>query len=111
MKNSADKPDPIGESAEVVDEQSEVALETVTAPAKVMRIGSMIKQLLDEVHSMTLDVPSRERLAEIYERSIVELAEALSPDLQEELRMLALPFNDGEVPSDAEYICWVEHNR
>jgi len=48
MKNSADKPDPIGESAEVVDEQSEVALETVTAPAKVMRIGSMIKQLLDE---------------------------------------------------------------
>jgi len=102
MKNSADKPDPIGESAEVVDEQSEVALETVTAPAKVMRIGSMIKQLLDEVHSMTLDVPSRERLAEIYERSIVELAEALSPDLQEELRMLALPFNDGEVPSDAE---------
>jgi len=102
MKNSADKPDPIGESAEVVDEQTEVALETVTAPAKVMRIGSMIKQLLDEVHSMTLDVPSRERLAEIYERSIVELAEALSPDLQEELRMLALPFNDGEVPSDAE---------
>jgi len=102
MKNSADKPDPIGESAEVVDEQSEVTLETVTAPAKVMRIGSMIKQLLDEVHSMTLDVPSRERLAEIYERSIVELAEALSPDLQEELRMLALPFNDGEVPSDAE---------
>ena len=51
---------------------------------------------------MTLDLPSRERLAEIYERSIVELAEALSPDLQEELRMLALPFNDGEVPSDAE---------
>lgn len=102
MKNSEDKPDPIGESAELVDEQSEVTLETVTAPAKVMRIGSMIKQLLDEVHSMTLDLPSRERLAEIYERSIVELAEALSPDLQEELRMLALPFNDGEVPSDAE---------
>lgn len=86
----------------VVGEQEESTLETVTAPAKVMRIGSMIKQLLDEVHSMTLDLPSRERLAEIYERSIVELTEALSPDLQEELRMLALPFNDGEVPTDAE---------
>ena len=102
MKNPEDKPAEISQPAEIVEEQSETTLETVTAPAKVMRIGSMIKQLLDEVHSMTLDVPSRERLAEIYERSIVELAEALSPDLQEELRMLALPFNDCEVPSDAE---------
>ena len=49
-----------------------------------------------------LDEASRERLAEIYERSIVELSEALSPDLQEELRKLALPFKDGEVPSDGE---------
>ena len=102
MKNPEDKAAEINKSAEIVEDQSETSLETVTAPAKVMRIGSMIKQLLDEVHSMTLDMPSRERLAEIYERSIVELAEALSPDLQEELRMLALPFNDGEVPSDAE---------
>jgi hypothetical protein len=62
----------------------------------------MIKQLLDEVRSMTLDSPSRERLAEIYERSIVELTTALSPDLQEELRTLALPFKDGDIPSDAE---------
>lgn len=102
MKHPEEKPAEISQSAEIVEEQSENTPETVTAPAKVMRIGSMIKQLLDEVHSMTLDMPSRERLAEIYERSIVELAEALSPDLQEELRMLALPFNDGEVPSDAE---------
>jgi hypothetical protein len=102
MKKPEDKPAELNQPAEIVEEQSETTLETVTAPAKVMRIGSMIKQLLDEVHSMTLDLPSRERLAEIYERSIVELAEALSPDLQEELRMLALPFNDGEVPSDAE---------
>lgn len=76
--------------------------ETVTEPAKVMRIGSMVKQLLDEVHTTELDEASRERLAEIYERSIVELAEALSPDLQEELRMLTLPFADGEAPSGAE---------
>ena len=102
MKKPEDKPAELNQPAEIVEEQSETTLETGTAPAKVMRIGSMIKQLLDEVHSMTLDIPSRERLAEIYERSIVELAEALSPDLQEELRMLALPFNDGEVPSDAE---------
>jgi hypothetical protein len=102
MKKPEDKSAEKSQPAEIVEEQSETTLETVTAPAKVMRIGSMIKQLLDEVHSMTLDIPSRERLAEIYERSIVELAEALSPDLQEELRMLALPFNDGEVPSDAE---------
>lgn len=102
MKNPEEKPAESKQFSEIVEEQGENTLETVTAPAKVMRIGSMIKQLLDEVHSMTLDMPSRERLAEIYERSIVELAEALSPDLQEELRMLALPFNDGEVPTDAE---------
>ena len=88
--------------AEVVTPQEEVPTESVTAPAKVMRIGSMIKQLLDEVHSMNLDAPSRERLAEIYERSIVELAEALSPDLADELRSLALPFKDGTIPTDSE---------
>jgi hypothetical protein len=82
--------------------QSPPTTETVTAPAKVMRIGSMVKQLLEEVRASPLDEASRERLAEIYERSIVELGEALSSDLQEELRMLALPFRDGEVPSDGE---------
>ena len=74
----------------------------MTAPAKVMRIGSMVKQLLEEVRTGALDESSRERLAEIYERSIVELSEALSPDLQDELRNLALPFKDGEIPSDGE---------
>jgi len=76
--------------------------ETVSEPAKVMRIGSMVKQLLEEVRIAPLDEATRERLAEIYERSIVELSEALSPDLQDELRNLALPFKDGEIPSDAE---------
>jgi hypothetical protein len=75
--------------------------ESVTEPAKVMRIGSMVKQLLEEVRNSQLDVGSRERLAEIYERSVVELADALSPDLQQELRMLALPFSDG-IPSEGE---------
>ena len=80
----------------------EVPNETVTEPAKVMRIGSMVKQLLEEVRGSSLDEASRERLAEIYERSIVEVSQALSPDLQHELAMLALPFKDGEVPSEAE---------
>lgn len=75
--------------------------EVVTEPGKVMRIGSMVKQLLEEVRGTHLDEPTRERLAEIYERSIVELSEALSPDLQEELRMLALPFSS-DTPTEAE---------
>lgn len=76
--------------------------ETVTEPAKVMRIGSMIKQLLDEVRSTQLDEASRERVAEIYARSVAEVASALSADLQHELFQLALPFREGEIPTEAE---------
>jgi len=89
--------------------------ESITSPAKVMRIGSMVKALLEEVRVAPLDEPSRERLVEIYERSVVELSEALSPDLQQELRMLALPFDDGEIPSEgkirvakAQLVGWLE---
>jgi hypothetical protein len=84
---------------EVVDIE---ATESVTEPGKVMRIGSMVKQLLEEVRQAPLDEASRERLAEIYERSIVEVSSALSPDLQEELHSLALPFRPDVVPSEAE---------
>jgi hypothetical protein len=83
-------------------ETAPAAEESVTQPAKVMRIGSMVKQLLEEVRNSELDEASRERLAEVYERSVTELAEALSPDLQEELRSLSLPFEHDEVPSEAE---------
>jgi len=76
--------------------------DSVTEPAKVMRVGSMVKQLLEEVRTTDLDQASRERLAELYERSVVELSDALSPDLQEELRTLSLPFEHDEVPSEAE---------
>jgi Protein of unknown function (DUF2587) len=77
--------------------------ESVTEPAKVMRIGSMVKQLLEEVRQAPLDDASRGRLAAIHARSIDELSSALSPDLGEELRSLALPFGDGAgPPSDAE---------
>jgi hypothetical protein len=75
--------------------------ESVEQPAKVMRIGSMIKQLLDEVRQAPLDEASRGRLREIYEESVRELSSGLSPDLQEELARLALPFADG-TPSESE---------
>jgi hypothetical protein len=76
--------------------------EAVEQPAKVMRIGSMIKQLLDEVRSAPLDDASRDRLVQIFETSVMELSEALSPDLQEELQRLAPPFSGNNRPSDAE---------
>lgn len=76
--------------------------ESVEEPAKVMRIGSMIKQLLEEVRGVELDAPARDRLREIYDRSVSELGSALSPDLREELDRLALPFGDESAPSDAE---------
>jgi hypothetical protein len=76
--------------------------ESVEQPAKVMRIGSMIKQLLDEVRAAPLDDASRDRLAAIFETSVKELSESLSPDLQEELARLAPPFGGDSAPSDAE---------
>ena len=76
--------------------------ESVEQPAKVMRIGTMIRQLLEEVRQAPLDEASRARLREVYETSVRELAEGLSPDLRDELDRLALPFGDGETPSDAE---------
>jgi hypothetical protein len=74
----------------------------VSSPDKVMRIGTMIKQLLDEVKSAPLDDASRVRLAGIHTRSIQELSDGLAPELQEELARLALPFSDDSIPSDAE---------
>jgi hypothetical protein len=76
--------------------------EFVSEPAKVMRVGSMIKQLLDEVRSTTLDEPSRQRLRAIYDTSIRELGSALSPDLQEELQRLAFPFDGEGIPTEVE---------
>jgi Bacterial proteasome activator len=73
----------------------------VEQPAKVMRIGSMIKQLLEEVRNAPLDQAGRTRLAEIHRRSIAELKQGLAPELVEELDRIALPFHD-EAPSDAE---------
>jgi hypothetical protein len=74
----------------------------VEQPAKVMRIGSMVKQLLEEVRAAPLDDAARGRLASIHHNSIKELSEGLAPELREELDRLTLPFVEGETPSDAE---------
>ena len=77
--------------------------EFIEQPAKVMRVGTMMKQLLDEVRSASLDEASRDRLRDIYETSLRELGSALSPDLRDELGRLALPFSDDDTaPSAAE---------
>ena len=76
--------------------------ETIDHPAKVMRIGTMLKQLLAEVRSTDLDEASRQRLREIYETSVTEVGSALSPDLRDELTRLASPFDQAEPPSAVE---------
>ena len=89
-----------GESDGEDDEQRSVT-DLVEQPAKVMRIGSMIRQLLEEVKSAPLDEASRARLREIHQASIKELEEGLAPELVEELERLSLPFGE-ETPSDSE---------
>jgi Protein of unknown function (DUF2587) len=76
--------------------------ELIEEPAKVMRIGSMIKQLLEEVRTAPLDEAGRARLAAIHERSIAELEQGLAPELVEELQRITLPFAESTTPSDAE---------
>ena len=74
----------------------------VEQPAKVMRIGNMIRQLLAEVKSAPLDDASRQRLRAIHQTSITELKDGLAPELAEELERITLPFSDDATPSDAE---------
>ena len=76
--------------------------DAIGEPAKVMRIGTMIKQLLEEVRAAPLDDASRARLREIHERSIKELETGLTPDLRDELERLSLPFTEDTIPSDGE---------
>ena len=76
--------------------------ELVEQPAKVMRIGSMIRQLLEEVKAAPLDEASRQRLKEIHAASIKELESGLAPELVEELERLSLPFTDDGTPSEGE---------
>jgi hypothetical protein len=89
------------ESAEGTDTERPIT-EMVEQPAKVMRIGSMIRQLLEEVRAAPLDEKSRARLAEIHKSSIKELEDGLAPELVDELERLSLPFADDTTPSEAE---------
>jgi hypothetical protein len=98
---AASPPEVVAAEVVVPDADDAGGGESVEQPAKVMRIGSMIKQLLEEVRHAPLDEASRGRLKEIYETSVQELAEGLSDDLRDELCRLALPF-ETELPSDAE---------
>lgn len=96
-----DTPDP--EPTEKTEEtDAEDVVGQVEEPAKVMRIGGMIKKLLEEVRDAPLDDAARSRLAEVHERSIEELEGGLSPDLVDELHRITLPFTDKDTVSDAE---------
>jgi hypothetical protein len=76
--------------------------ESVPSPAKVMRIGAMVRQLLEEVRHAPLDEAGRDRMREIYDISVRELADSLSPDLAQELGRVARPFIGEATPSEAE---------
>jgi len=94
-------PQPPGQDGDADQEQQGVGA-MVEQPAKVMRIGTMIKQLLEEVRSAPLDDASRVRLRGILSSSVRELEEGLAPDLRDELNRLSTPFADDATPSDAE---------
>jgi hypothetical protein len=90
----------IGENSD--QDRERPLADMVEQPAKVMRIGSMIRQLLEEVRASPLDEKSRVRLREIHERSVKELESGLAPELSDELNRLSLPFTEDEAPSEAE---------
>src|SRR5271156_6126792 len=97
-------PDGVAMEADAADDNSgeRPVTEMVEQPAKVMRVGSMIRQLLDEVKAAPLDEKSRARLKKIHSSSIKELEDGLAPELIDELERLSLPFADDEIPSEAE---------
>jgi len=90
------------DSAQADAAQDDRPQEYIEEPAKVMRVGAMLRQLLEELREATLDEGSRDRLREIYETSLAELGSALSPDLRDELDRITLPFDDDEIPSESE---------
>jgi hypothetical protein len=95
---------PVG-SVDLDQQQAEGAEDPsklIEQPAKVMRIGSMIKQLLEEVRAAPLDEASRQRLRDIHRRSITELEDGLAPELREELDRLSLPFDEESTPTEPE---------
>jgi hypothetical protein len=95
-------PDGVAMETDASEATERPVTEMVEQPAKVMRVGSMIRQLLEEVRAAPLDEKSRARLKAIHQSSIKELEDGLAPELVEELERLSLPFAEDEVPSEAE---------
>ena len=89
-----------GGGAEETSQAPPSERETIAEPAKLLRIASMVRELLDETRQASLDESGRGRLADVYQRAVGELAEVLSPDLKEELAGLAPPLQG--VPSESE---------
>jgi len=94
--------DGVATESDAAEVRERPVIELVEQPAKVMRVGNMIRQLLEEVRAAPLDEKSRARLKEIHASSIKELEDGLAPELVDELERLSLPFADDEVPSEAE---------
>ena len=86
----------------VGEPQPPAPTEAIASPAKVMRIGAMVRQLLEEVRHAPLDEAGRDRMRDIYDISVRELSDSLSPDLAGELGRVARPFTGDETPSEAE---------
>lgn len=116
MDPAPTQPTPDADAAPTPDGAPETTPDAtfIGQPAKVMRIGTMVKQLLEEVRSSPLDEAARGRLAEVHERSLRELEDGLSPDLVDELRRISLPFSDdnpteGELRvAQAQLVGWLE---
>jgi hypothetical protein len=100
MSTTPSAPDPQVVEAVPAEPQPQRPQEAITEPAKLLRIASMVRELLDETRAASLDEAGRKRLAEVYQRSVGELREVLSEDLREELAELA-PELQG-VPSESE---------
>lgn len=112
----ADSPEPKDEEADGGEgaEAAEHPTAQVEEPAKVMRIGAMVRKLLDEVKAEPLDDPSRDRLNKVYQQSVRELTEGLSPELAEELQRITEPFSEGATTdaelriAQAQLVGWLE---
>ncbi|MXW41629.1 MAG: DUF2587 domain-containing protein [Acidimicrobiia bacterium] len=93
---------PESPNSDTTQEKPPQGSEAIEQPAKVMRVGTMMKQLLDEVRQSSLDESSRDRLRDIYSTSVVELGSALSPELRDELDRLISPFPEEHLPTQSE---------
>ena len=93
------KPDEVEQSgAEVEAPEND---DDVTQPTKLIRIASMTRAMLDEARQAPLDEGGRERMAEVHARSVAELKDVLSPELQAEFAEIMVPLNS-EGASEAE---------